>query len=261
MYDSIDAKSIPPLATRVITGNFAIFVNFMAAKFFKLTVVAMVINCAPFVTLFLAGPILGEKITSGQVVSLIFAFGGIALMLLGGEDTETRAAYIPGILAYVALLLNPLCIAAGNLAMRAMRGMNDNVVSAYMALSLFVVFLPICLIRGDNLGLWIEFSFIDWLCLIGLSGGVIVSQTLRFMALQNHTVSALQPYTFLQPLQQFLTDIILFDLSFSILQLLGMNLLILVYVAKLFGSCYDNIKEIKKRNEELDKVDKADREK
>lgn len=40
-----------------------------------------------------------------------------------------------------------------------------------------------------------------------------------------------------------------------------MNLLILVYVAKLFGSCYDNIKEIKKRNEELDKVDKADREK
>jgi len=65
MYDSIDAVSVPPLATRVITGNFAIFVNFMAVKFFKLTMVAMVINCAPLVTLFLAGPVLGEKITYG----------------------------------------------------------------------------------------------------------------------------------------------------------------------------------------------------
>lgn len=84
MYDSVDVASVPPLATRVITGNFAIFVNFMSVKFFKLTMVAMVINCAPFVTLFLAGPILGEKVTSGQVISLFVAFGGITLMILGG---------------------------------------------------------------------------------------------------------------------------------------------------------------------------------
>lgn len=65
MYDSVDAASIPPLATRVITGNFAIFVNFMAVKYFKLTMVAMAINCAPLMTLILAGPILKEKITVG----------------------------------------------------------------------------------------------------------------------------------------------------------------------------------------------------
>lgn len=65
MYDSVDAASVTPLATRVITGNFAIFVNFMSVKFFKLTMVAMIINCAPLVTLFLAGPILGEKVTLG----------------------------------------------------------------------------------------------------------------------------------------------------------------------------------------------------
>ena len=183
MYDSIDAVSIPPLATRVITGNFAIFVNFMSVKFFKLTMVAMVINCAPLVTLFLAGPVLGEKVTIGQVVSLLVAFGGIALMILGGEGGETRPAYIPGIMAYVALLLNPLCISAGTFAMRAMRKLNDNVVSAYMALSLFVVFLPICLLSGDNLGLWFDFSLIDWVCIVGISAGTIISQTLRFMAL------------------------------------------------------------------------------
>jgi drug/metabolite transporter (DMT)-like permease len=197
MYDSVDAASIPPLATRVITGNVAIFVNFMAVKFFKLTMVAMAINCAPLVTLILAGPILKEKTTVSQVVSLLFAFGGIAFMILGGDDTERRPAYTPHFLAYVALLMNPICISAGNLAMRAMRKLHDNVVSAYMALSLFVVFFPICLLSGDHLGLFMDFSLIDWCCLIGISAGTILAQTFRFMALQNHTVSGLQPYTFL----------------------------------------------------------------
>ena len=63
MYDSVDRGSVPPLISRMITGNFGIFIIVMAAKYFTLTVVAMVINCAPFVSLFLAGPILGEKIT------------------------------------------------------------------------------------------------------------------------------------------------------------------------------------------------------
>ena len=104
-------------------------------------------------------------------------------MILGGEERESRINYTPHFMAYVALLMNPLCISAGNLAMRAMRKLHDNVVSAYMALSLFVVFLPICLLSGDNLSLWMEFSIIDWLCLIGISAGTILAQTLRFMAL------------------------------------------------------------------------------
>jgi drug/metabolite transporter (DMT)-like permease len=191
MWDSIDDKAATPLAVRVITGNFAIFVNFMAAKYFKLTVVAMVINSAPLVTLVLAGPILGEKTTLGEVLSLLLAFGGILLMILGGDNSEKRPAYTPGLIAYVALLLNPICIAAGNLAMRAMRKLNDNVVSSYMATSLFVVFFPLCLVNNENLGLILTFSFIDWVCLFGIAFGTILSQTFRFMALQNNTVSAL----------------------------------------------------------------------
>ena len=114
--------------------------------------------------------------------------------------------------------------------MRAMRKLHDNVVSTYMALSIFVVFLPICLVSGDNLALWFNFSILDWICLLGISIGTILSQTLRFMALQVSTVTSLQPYTFLQPLQQFMTDILLFDAAFSGMQLTGMNMLIIVYI-------------------------------
>ena len=78
------------------------------------------------------------------------AIGAIALMILGGSsETQTTAAYTPDVIAYIVLLLNPVCIAAGNLAMRRMRKLDDSVVSAYMALSLFVIFLPICLLHPD----------------------------------------------------------------------------------------------------------------
>ena len=55
-------NELPALVIRILTGNVAIFVNFMSVKFFKLTVVAMVINCAPILTIILAAPILGEKV-------------------------------------------------------------------------------------------------------------------------------------------------------------------------------------------------------
>jgi drug/metabolite transporter (DMT)-like permease len=60
MIDDISPDSLPHLAVRIITGNFAIFVNFMSVKYFALTVVAMIINTAPLLTVFLAGPLLKE---------------------------------------------------------------------------------------------------------------------------------------------------------------------------------------------------------
>lgn len=109
-------------------------------------------------------------------MSLLIAFAAIALVILGGEPSEnTNPALRPTNLAYVALLLNPLCISAGNLAMRAGRKLNDNVVSCYMALCLLIVFLPICLVAGYDLSIWYRFSALDWICLVGISGGTIIS--------------------------------------------------------------------------------------
>lgn len=61
-FDTVTKSEWPALSVRVVTGNVAIFVNFMAIKYFKLTIVAMIVNCAPILTLILAGPILGEKV-------------------------------------------------------------------------------------------------------------------------------------------------------------------------------------------------------
>jgi len=53
---------MPALAIRIITGNLAIFVNFNSVNYFTLTIVAMMINCAPIITTFAAPFILGEKV-------------------------------------------------------------------------------------------------------------------------------------------------------------------------------------------------------
>ena len=63
LIDSITRETIYPLAIRVIAGNFSIFVNFMAVKFFKLTLIAMVINTAPLMTFLLAMIIFKESVT------------------------------------------------------------------------------------------------------------------------------------------------------------------------------------------------------
>ena len=67
----------------MIQGNFSIFVNFMALKYFDLKTLAMVVNCAPLLTVVMAAPILGDKIAVVQVVYLLLAFGAVSIMILG----------------------------------------------------------------------------------------------------------------------------------------------------------------------------------
>lgn len=85
MYDTIEKEAIPALTSRMISGNIGIFIIIMSVKYFPLTTMAMIINCAPIVSTFLALPILGEKLTISKILTLFVAFGGISLMILGGD--------------------------------------------------------------------------------------------------------------------------------------------------------------------------------
>ena len=58
---------------------------------------------------------------------------------------------------------------------------------------------------------------IDWACIVFISVAMVLMQTLRFMAIANDKLTSLQPYTFLVPLQQMVTDVFLFNLSFTVL--------------------------------------------
>ena len=51
----------------------------------------MMFNMAPLLTTLLSYPFLGERVTNLDIVGLLVALTGIAMMILGGEKRETRA--------------------------------------------------------------------------------------------------------------------------------------------------------------------------
>jgi hypothetical protein len=46
--------------------------------------------------------------------------------------------------------MNPVCLAAGNLAMRGMKELEDAVVACYMSLSLFIIFFLVCSLSAGS---------------------------------------------------------------------------------------------------------------
>lgn len=85
MYDSVDPGSMVPLFARIISGNFGIYVGLTAVKFFPLTMISMIMNCAPIISLCFVGVLLGEIVTINQIASVFIAMFGIGLMMLGGD--------------------------------------------------------------------------------------------------------------------------------------------------------------------------------
>lgn len=96
-----------------------------------------------------------------------------------------------------------------------------------------IVFLPAVYISDNDLTVLNKFSIIDLLCMCGVGGLTLVNQVMRFRALKYSEASRMQPYAFLRPLQQYLTDILIFHTVFADLQLLGIFFLIGIYTVKL----------------------------
>ena len=63
-------------------GNCTIMINFTSIKFFTLTLVAVVNNFSPLLTVVMAYFILNERLKMFKMVQLIVAFGGAFLMIM-----------------------------------------------------------------------------------------------------------------------------------------------------------------------------------
>ena len=101
------------------------------------------------------------------------------------------------------------------ITMRQMRKVNEWVPSAaanFTQIPLFFLFMIVC---GNDLWLFTSFGLLDYFVVLCSGIFTILSQTFLFQALRNHSASALQPYSFLRPLQQFVVDTMFFHLTFS----------------------------------------------
>lgn len=73
---------------RSIQGTVSNTINFALIKYLPMTIVSIVNNLAPMMTVILAYYFLKEKLKSFEIIMLGFVLAGITVVVLGGNDKE-----------------------------------------------------------------------------------------------------------------------------------------------------------------------------
>mmetsp|Transcript_31552 Transcript_31552/g.41786 ORF Transcript_31552/g.41786 Transcript_31552/m.41786 type:complete len:176 (+) Transcript_31552:678-1205(+) len=134
-WDPVDRKSVGPLAFRSAQGSITNIINYSVTKYLPLTLISIVNNLSPLVTVILAFFILKERIKKFEIFILIITMGGVALVVIGGNGKQTdqgdaSMAFI--YMLYGALFINPFLTSGGNIAMRQMKKFHWSIVSWYL---------------------------------------------------------------------------------------------------------------------------------
>ena len=77
VWDGVDRKSAPPLVFRSIQGTMTNIINYSVTKYLPLTLIAIVNNMGPLITLVLAFVILKEKIKKFEILMIVLTVGGV----------------------------------------------------------------------------------------------------------------------------------------------------------------------------------------
>ena len=91
VWDGVDRKSVPPLIFRSIQGTATNIINYSVTKFLPLTLIAIVNNMGPLVTVVLAFFILKERIKTFEIVMILLTVGGVLTVVIG-ESPDAAAA-------------------------------------------------------------------------------------------------------------------------------------------------------------------------
>ena len=188
VWDGVDRASFGPLFFRSMQGCFSSIINFSATACVPLTMISIINNMSPLVTLILAFIILKERIKCFEVVMIVLLVSGIIVVVVfaDGEaaDSSSNISQTLVWIIYGALLLNPFMVAGGAIAMRKMKKFHDAVVSWYLNWSLGLVSVTACLVCGFFFAPIGNFKWDSWLLAFLCGFFALSSQTCRFMALK-----------------------------------------------------------------------------
>ena len=154
MWDGVDRQSAGPLIFRSIQGSCTNIINYSVTKYLPLTLIAIVNNMGPLVTVILAYFLLKERIKRTEIIILILTVGGVVEVVSTGDPQESTAASSISktllIIMYSCLFCNPILVAGGSIVMRKMKKFHPAVVSFYLNWSIGLISLAVILAMGAN---------------------------------------------------------------------------------------------------------------
>jgi len=119
LIDCVDRSSVFSLAFRCLQGALSVFISFICIKYFDVSTVGIVCSLTPLFVCMLAYFLLGERLKRPDQISLIFVVACVCLVMLGAKPSSGSTHQLTSeMLPLVALLSQPLLLAAGMIAMR-----------------------------------------------------------------------------------------------------------------------------------------------
>ena len=225
-------------------------------RVFPITLVTIFLNCGPILTVFLCAALLSsEKLTNSIVIKVVVAFIGVLFITFGAPETETSdaATQLPGQDAlsqgetevnekvearwyhYITLVAMPLAIALGNTMMGEVRNLDPILIPFYLNLIITVIGIFVCSF-GENgffpsehdLSVHPKWIFL-LLTLICQGISSLLAWSLKVLAYKYDRVSRVSPVFYLESAFALILDLILFDATFTGLQIIGLALVIGVF--------------------------------
>ena len=162
---------------------------------------------------------------------MTLTFGAVLMIILCAKDGFTGGETIEQApFAYILLFLNPFFQAAGIICGKKLALLHELVVVFWTMLTSLIISLLIILIYQQK---WDSIQNMNWqYWLLFFAAGLIVVGTLtcKQSAFKYESASSLQNLSFLTAIFSIIADILLFHVTFSILQLVGLLLGIVIYL-------------------------------
>jgi len=200
LWGCVERTDVVPLVFKVIQSMTTYYLTFFTIQFFDIGLVSIVNNLTPCILVLLAILLLKEKVSVRTWTVIGLAFISAVLVVVGGPggihglfDNEDKidAGKTLFILAFIALIMNPMIEAIGIIALRKMRRLPNWTIITWLSFANIVVFGVVMAAVGESFKYPFEnkWGAYDWFCLCGSSVSVIVSSIGKFKAISNWQAS------------------------------------------------------------------------
>ena len=186
LCDEVTVESFPPLAFRIFQGVSCQFIRYYSMSFFSLCMIGVICKLAPVFTIVLAYLVLKERLTTAEITLLVIAVLSSFLVTLGDHQKDGHKYSNDHYFALFALLLTPVFIGMGTIALRKMRKLPTETLTTHMNIVQVIFMGTAMLILDQSFMYWpLRFTWTDWLMILGMSLSVILSNTFKLLAFQN----------------------------------------------------------------------------
>ena len=173
------------------------------------------------------------------------------LVTLGDHQKEGHKYSNDHYFALFGLLMTPVFIGMGTIALRKMKKLPTETLTTHMNIVQVIFMGTAMLVLDQRFTYWLGvFTWVDWVMILGMSLSVILSNTFKLLAFQNQKACKLQVLGNLCMVYQFLTDVFWFHVHFSSMQYWGIFVSMMTFIIDIYMTLSEDTKNDDKKEDE-----------